>query len=134
MMYKLAGKAFILSTFSLLLIGCATDTCITIPSNSTNTSNTNLGSNITGNISITPTSDKLAGDLLFAKVSLFNKTNKTQSVSYQFQWFSPDGFNQGNPTPWAPLSLLPHMTKVVSSIAPTPQTTQYNVLVCYNKN
>lgn len=120
----------LLAGSAVLLVGCASTTCVTIPSNATSASNTDIGSGLFGSVAITPSSDKLAGDLLFAKVSLFNKTEKNQSLTYQFQWFSPDGFNQGNPTPWTPIELLPNMTKVVSSVAPTAQTTQYNVLVC----
>ena len=114
-----------------LLVGCASNTCVTIPSTG-NSSNTDIGSGIFGSTAITPSSEKLAGNLLFAKVSLYNKTDKNQKMTYQFQWFSPDGFNQGNPTPWTPIELLPNMTKVVSSVAPTAETTNYNVLVCAN--
>ena len=114
-----------------LLVGCASNTCVTIPSTG-NSSNTDIGSGIFGSTTITPSSEKLAGNLLFAKVSLYNKTDKNQKMTYQFQWFSPDGFNQGNPTPWTPIELLPNMTKVVSSVAPTAETTNYNVLVCAN--
>jgi len=120
----------LLAGSSILLVGCASTTCVTIPSNATSASKTDIGSGLFGSVAITPSSDKLAGDLLFAKVSLFNKTDKNQSLTYQFQWFSPDGFNQGNPTPWTPVELLPNMTKVVSSVAPTAQTTQYNGVVC----
>ncbi len=115
---------------ALGLTACASNTCVTIPSNGNTTSNTNIGSGLFGSVAITPSSEKLAGDLLFAKVSLYNKTSDKQNLTYQFQWFSPDGFNQGNPTPWTPVELLPNMTKVVSSVAPTAETTQYNVLVC----
>ncbi len=114
-----------------LLVGCASDTCVTIPSTG-NSDNTNIGSGLFGSTTITPSSEKLAGNLLFAKVALYNKTSDNQKLTYQFQWFSPDGFNQGNPTPWTPIELLPHMTKVVSSVAPTAETTNYNVLVCAN--
>jgi uncharacterized protein YcfL len=115
----------------LLLVGCASDTCVTIPSTG-NSDNTNIGSGLFGSTTITPSSEKLAGNLLFAKVALYNKTSDNQKLTYQFQWFSPDGFNQGNPTPWTPIELLPHMTKVVSSVAPTAETTNYNVLDCAN--
>ena len=114
-----------------LLAGCASNTCVTIPSIG-NSGNTNIGSGLFGTTTITPSSEKLAGNLLFAKVSLYNKTTDNQKLKYQFQWFSPDGFNQGNPTPWTPIELLPNMTKVVSSVAPTAETTNYNVLVCAN--
>ena len=113
------------------LVGCATTTCLSIPSNQS--SNSNLGSGLFGSVSVTPSASKLAGDLLYAKVGFFNKTDKTQNLSYQFQWFAVDGFNQGNATPWAPLALAPNMSKVVSSVAPTSETTQYNVNVCYTK-
>ncbi len=116
----------------LLLVGCASNTCVTIPSTPNSSSNTNIGSGLFGSTAITPSSEKLAGNLLFAKVSLYNKTNENQKLKYQFQWFSPDGFNQGNPTPWTPIELLPNMTKVVSQVAPTAETTNYNVLVCTN--
>ncbi len=119
-----------LLTATLGLTACASNTCVTIPSNGTTASNTNIGSGLFGSITIMPSSEKLAGDLLFAKVSLYNKTSDKQNLTYQFQWFSPDGFNQGNTTPWIPVELLPNMTKVVSSVAPTTETTQYNVLVC----
>ena len=124
---KLGATATILG----LLVGCASNSCITIPSNNPDNNTTNLGAGLMGSIAVTASQDKLAGDLLFAKISFFNKTNKNQNLTYQFQWFSPDGFNQGNPTPWTSLELLPNMTKVVSSVAPTGETTQYNVLVCY---
>lgn len=117
---------------SLILTGCATSSCITIPSNQSNNSNTNLGSGLLGSVSVTPSSSKLAGDMLYAKVGFYNKTSVNQSITYQFQWFGPDGFNQGNPSPWTPLQLLPNMSKVVSSVAPTPETTQFNVNVCYH--
>jgi uncharacterized protein YcfL len=123
-------KLVAIASFVSLLVGCASNTCVTIPSNPDSASKTNIGSGLFGSVAITPSSEKLAGDLLFAKVALFNKTNANQSLTYQFQWFSPDGFNQGNPTPWTPIELLPNMTKVVSSVAPTAETTQYNVLVC----
>lgn len=125
-----AFKILLVGTAALLLSACASNTCVTIPSNGTTASNTNIGSGLFGSVAITPSSEKLAGDLLFAKVSLYNKTSHKQNLTYQFQWFSPDGFNQGNPTPWTPVELLPNMTKVVSSVAPTAETTQYNVLVC----
>ena len=125
--YRMISLLFL----SLGLGGCATETCLSIPSNQNSTSNSNLGSGLFGSIAVTPSASKLAGDLLYAKVSFFNKTNKTQTLRYQFQWFGIDGFNQGNPTPWVPLELLPNMSKVVSSIAPTQETTQYNVNVCY---
>ena len=113
-----------------LLVGCASDTCVTIPSTANSSDNTNIGSGFFGSTAISPSSEKLAGNLLYAKVSLYNKTDSNQKLTYQFQWFADDGFNQGNPTPWTPIELLPHMTKVVSSVAPTAETTNYNVLVC----
>ncbi|MCX7122706.1 MAG: YcfL family protein [Gammaproteobacteria bacterium] len=127
---KILQTSFISCCISLL-VGCASDTCVTIPSTG-NSNNTNIGSGMFGSTTITPSSEKLAGNLLFAKVALYNKTTDNQKLKYQFQWFSPDGFNQGNPTPWTPIELLPNMTKVVSSIAPTAETTNYNVLVCAN--
>lgn len=125
-----AFRNLALLLMALGLTACASNTCVTIPSNGTTASNTNIGSGLFGSVAITPSSEKLAGDLLFAKVSLYNKTANKQNLTYQFQWFSPDGFNQGNATPWTPIELLPNMAKVVSSVAPTAETTQYNVLVC----
>lgn len=124
-------KPLIFGFFSLMLVGCASTTCVTIPSNPSDNSNTNLGSGLLGSVSITPASSKLAGDLLYAKVAFFNKTSTVQNLKYQFQWLGVDGFNQGNATPWTPLELLPNMTKVVTSVAPTQETTQFNVNVCY---
>jgi uncharacterized protein YcfL len=125
-------KLTALAGLATLLVGCANNSCITIPSQGGNASNTNFGSGLLGSVAVSPTSDKLVGDLLIAKVSLQNKTDKNQIFNYQFQWFSDDGFNQGNPTPWTPITLLPHMSKVVSSVAPTNATTRYNVLICNN--
>ncbi len=116
---------------SLLITGCATSTCVSIPSNPANTNNTNLGSGLLGSVRITPSASKLAGDLLYAKVAFFNKTATVQDLKYQFQWLGVDGFNQGNPTPWVPVQLLPNMSQVVTSVAPTAETTQFNVNVCY---
>lgn len=124
-------KALSFAALTLLLGGCASTSCITLSSNSANNSNTNLGSGLLGSVSITPAASKLAGDMLYAKVAFFNKTSTVQNLKYQFQWLGADGFNQGNPTPWTPIQLLPNMSKVVTSVAPTQETTQFNVNVCY---
>jgi uncharacterized protein YcfL len=124
-------KTLSVVALGLLLGGCASTSCVMLSSNPANNVSTNLGSGLLGSISITPAASKLAGDLLYAKVAFFNKTSTVQNLEYQFQWLGADGFNQGNPTPWAPVQLLPNMSKVVSSVAPTPETTQFNVNVCY---
>jgi uncharacterized protein YcfL len=127
---KFKALAALLSA-TLLLGGCASTSCVVLSSNPAKNENTNLGSGLLGSVSITPAATKLAGDMLYAKVAFFNKTNTVQNIQYQFQWLGVDGFNQGNATPMIPVELGPNMSKVVTTVAPTPETTQFTVNVCY---
>lgn len=112
---------------AILLGGCASN-CVTISSNSNKS--VDVGSGFFGDFGVTPSASKLAGDLMYAKVAVYNKTDKNQSLKYQFEWLGTDGFAQGQPTPWQPLQLLPNMSRVVSAVAPTSEATNFNVNVC----
>ncbi len=120
-------KLISMAVGAFFLAGCASN-CVTVPSNGNE--NTDVGSGLFGQLQVTPSASKLAGDLMFAKVAINNKTDKNQSLKYQFEWLGPDGYTQGQPTPWQPLELLPNMSRVVSAVAPTSEATQFNVNVC----
>lgn len=120
-------KLLLLTAASLGLAGCAHN-CIVIPSNSNNSAK--VGSSFSSIVGVTPTSSKLAGDLVVGKVQLVNNTTKNQQVQYKFDWFSQDGFNLGQGTPWQPITLYPRMSKVVSAVAPSGEATNYNISVC----
>ncbi|MDO8954500.1 MAG: DUF1425 domain-containing protein [Gammaproteobacteria bacterium] len=120
-------KLLLLVAASIGLAGCAHN-CVVIPSNSNNSAR--VGSGFTSIVGVTPTTSKLAGDMVVGKVQLVNNTSTKQQVQYKFDWFSQDGFNLGQGTPWQPVTLSPSMSKVVSAVAPSGEATNYNISVC----
>ena len=112
---------------SLALAGCAHD-CVVIPSSSNNSAR--VGSGFDSIVGVTTSTSKLAGDLVVGKVQLVNNTTENQQVQYKFDWFSQDGFNLGQGTPWQPVSLYPSMSKVVSAVAPSSEATNFTISVC----
>jgi len=120
-------KLLLLVAASIGLAGCAHN-CIVIPSNSNNSAR--VGAGFSSIVGVTPTTSKLAGDMVVGKVQLVNNTSENQQVQYKFDWFSQDGFNLGQSTPWQPITLYPNMSKVVSAVAPSGEATTYHVSVC----
>jgi uncharacterized protein YcfL len=120
-------KLLFLAAATLGLAGCAHN-CVVIPSNSNNSAR--VGSGFSSIVGVTTSTSKLAGDLVVGKVQLVNNTTDNQQVQYKFDWFSQDGFNLGQGTPWQPISLYPSMSKVVSAVAPSSEATNFNITVC----
>ena len=123
---KLTGMALI-GASALLLAGCAHQ-CVTISSQSN--SGANVGEAFDGNIGVSMTTSQLAGTLTNGKVQFTNKTSDVQNFQYRFNWYTQSGFNQGVASSWQPITLYPNMTKVVSSVAPTAQSSRFDVEVC----
>jgi uncharacterized protein YcfL len=111
-----------------LLTGCAQN-CATISSFSNHGAVVGPGK-LTRNINVSTSSARLAGDMVVGKVAMTNLTNDQQQVKYQFEWFDNTGTPVGENTPWQPLSLEPNISRVVSATAPTPEATNFNILVC----
>lgn len=126
MSLKLASIAFI-GASALILGGCAHQ-CVTI--SSLNNSGANVGEAFDGNVGVSMTTSQLAGTLVNGKVQFTNKTTDVQNFQYRFNWYTQSGFNQGVASSWQPVTLYPRMTKVVSSVAPTAEATQFDVEVC----
>lgn len=121
-------KMLIAAAATAVLAGCAQN-CATINSNSN--SGAIVGtSSLNRNIGVSTSSSSLAGDMIVGKVSLQNRTSDQQQVKYQFQWMDSTGSPIGAATPWQPLTLEPQIGRVVSSVAPSPEATNFNVLVC----
>lgn len=111
-----------------LLSGCARN-CIQMAYGSTDTSKNVKTSN--GVFQVTEPGSALAsGNILRGKVVVQNDTSKQQSGKYKFQWFTANGMNAGENTPWQPFVLSPNSSQVVSDTAPSPSATRYTVLVC----
>ncbi|MDF2529260.1 MAG: hypothetical protein K0Q57_140 [Gammaproteobacteria bacterium] len=120
-------RILLLAVAALGLAGCAHN-CVVIPSSSNNSAR--VGSGFDSIVGVTTSTSKLAGDMVVGKVQLVNNTSVNQQVQYKFDWFSQDGFNLGQSTPWQPVSLYPNMSKVVSAVAPSGEATNFNISVC----
>jgi len=111
----------------VLLAGCAQN-CTTI--SSVINGGGIVGSGFGGHVGISTRESRLAGDLMNGKVQFTNKTSDPQKFQYKFEWFTADGFSQGENTPWQPVELYPHMSKVVSAVAPNTNATNFKILIC----
>jgi uncharacterized protein YcfL len=111
----------------VVLAGCAQN-CTTISSISNK--GDSVGSGFGGQVGISTSASRLAGDLMNGKVQFTNKTSDPQKFQYKFEWFTSDGFSQGENTPWQPVELYPHMSKVVSAVAPNTNATNFKILIC----
>ena len=120
-------KMMLLGGAVVLLAGCASN-CTTI--SSFGNDGTDVGAGFGGTVGVSTSSSRLAGDLINGKVQFTNKTSSAQNFQYKFEWFTTDGFSQGENTPWQPLQLYPHMSRVVSAVAPNTNATKFKVLVC----
>jgi len=121
-------KIALASVAVTLLTACAQN-CATI--NSYSNKGAIVGPSLfSRNIGVSTSSASLAGDMIVGKVALQNRTSDTQKVKYQFEWMDNTGTPTGAATPWQPLSLEPNISRVVSSVAPSPAATNFNVLVC----
>lgn len=114
-------------TMSGLLAGCASN-CVVIASGGTAGGKVKASNGVIEVIA--PASRVVSGNMIQAKVNLQNNSDKVQNVQYRFSWYTADGFNAGESTPWQPVSISPTSTQVVSGVSPSAQAVKYNVEVC----
>ncbi|MES2817476.1 MAG: YcfL family protein [Pseudomonadota bacterium] len=64
---------------------------------------------------------------LTVKVELTNTSRGNESMYYRFAWLGNDGFPVADPEVWKSLTLYGKQSSVLSTIAPTPQATDFRL-------
>jgi uncharacterized protein YcfL len=70
------------------------------------------------------------GELYQANVTLTNQTQQEQTVKYQFQWFTIEGYAAGENQGWVPTTLSPQRVQPIASMSPHKNAVHYKISVC----
>ena len=67
--------------------------------------------------------------LLFVQAEISNSDSDNQQLFYRFKWLDAHGFVIGNDDPWQPLLVYAGQKQTINGLAPTPQATDFRILV-----
>lgn len=122
----LNGLAAALAT---LLSGCAHH-CVAIDSSELNAQAKVGRSSFSTQVLVSTPTLHTQGELYEGNAIIANQTEYDQSIKYQFQWFTLEGYAVGENIPWVPLTLSPARTQSVSSMSPSKNAVHYKIYVC----
>jgi uncharacterized protein YcfL len=85
-------------------------------------------------LQITDIKSKMVNDLMQAQVQVLNKTSRTFSFEYSFNWFDASGFQvTGVGEHWSPVVINGNEVKSLNGVAPTPEASQFKVQIRKSK-
>ena len=67
--------------------------------------------------------------LLFVQAEISNSDSDNQQLFYRFKWLDANGFVIDNDEAWQPLLVYAGQKHTINGLAPTPQATDFRILV-----
>ncbi|MEY2665847.1 MAG: hypothetical protein RLZZ384_18 [Pseudomonadota bacterium] len=67
--------------------------------------------------------------LLFVQAEISNSDSDNQQLFYRFKWLDANGFIIDNDEAWQPLLVYAGQKQTINGLAPTPQATDFRILV-----
>ena len=67
--------------------------------------------------------------LLFVQAEISNSDSDNQQLFYRFKWLDANGFVIDNDEAWQPLLVYAGQQQTINGLAPTPQATDFRILV-----
>jgi uncharacterized protein YcfL len=85
-------------------------------------------------LQITDIKSKMANDLMQVQVQVLNKTSRTFTFEYSFNWFDASGFSVvGVGEHWTPVVINGNEVKSLNGVAPTPDASQFKIQIRKSK-
>lgn len=66
-------------------------------------------------------------DFLVIQAEIVNSSNDTQTLYYRFKWLDDAGFTVGGEEGWKPVTIYGGQKKVLDTMAPVPQATDFRL-------
>lgn len=67
--------------------------------------------------------------LLNVQAEVTNPDSDNQQLYYRFKWMDANGFAVGSEEAWKPLLVYAHQKQTISAVAPSPQATDFRLVV-----
>lgn len=67
--------------------------------------------------------------LLAIQAEIFNTDSNNQQLYYRFKWFDKNGMVVGDDEAWQPLLVYAGRKQTINGLAPSPQATDFKILV-----
>lgn len=67
--------------------------------------------------------------LLNVQAVVYNSDSDNQQLFYRFKWIDANGFEVGPEEAWKPLQVYAYQQQAITSIAPSPQVTDFRLVV-----
>jgi len=81
-------------------------------------------------LAISEVKNRTTNDLLEVNVELSSQYKKSLTLQYHFNWFDKNGFVvEAGKSPWRPLQLHGHQSRMLKGVAPSIAATSFNVYV-----
>lgn len=66
-------------------------------------------------------------DFLVIQAEIVNSSNDTQTLYYRFKWLDDAGFTVGSEEGWKPVTIYGGQKKLIDTMAPVPQATDFRL-------